>query len=435
MTDSDPDAYRTLVLDADSQAGLCVVRSLGKRGVPVTAASDAGRSLGALSRYSEDAVSHHPPAEAPDAFVDQLTGVLSEGDYFAVIPVNDETTKVVSQRKARLEATGTTVGVPDWEQAKLAYDKARTFDIAASLSVPTPATHAPDSLADVERLADDLTYPVVVKSRSKYVEDGAGRLHLHRVSDDSYADGPAELVATYRDALAKNDHLDAVPPLVQAYVPGETTTTVGLAEDGEFRAWFQERRLRTTPASGGNSTVITGMRDPRMRDHAAEVVDALDWTGPIQVEFMRTPDDDYYLIEVNGRYWGSVPLAVDSGVDVPWLHFCQLAGNPPTNPPVYRDDVIHQRLLYGDIKWLAERLSDGHPLAAARFLAAFGYARPVFLRSEDPLPTVAAPFHWAGQRATKLWAEAKEALVSGGDEGMAGEDDSEPVVTVSDDSV
>ncbi|MFC6757515.1 hypothetical protein ACFQER_13650 [Halomicroarcula sp. GCM10025894] len=266
MPDSDPDAYRTLVLDADSQAGLCVVRSLGKRGVPVTAASDTDRSLGkrgvpvtaasdtdrslgALSRYSEEAVTHHPPAEAPDAFVNQLAGILAERDYFAVIPVNDATTKVVSQRKARLEATGTTVGVPDWDRAKLAYDKAQTFDLAEPLSVPTPETHAPDSLADVERLADDLAYPVVVKSRSKYVDDSAGKLHLHRVGDDSYADGPAELVSTYRDVLARNDHLDAVPPLVQAYVPGETTTTVGLAEDGEFRAWFQERRLRTTPTA------------------------------------------------------------------------------------------------------------------------------------------------------------------------------------------
>jgi len=435
IPDSDPDAYRTLVLDADSQAGLCVVRSLGKRGVPVTAASDAARSLGALSRYSEDAVVHQPPAEAPDAFVDQLVGVLEERDYFAVVPVNDATTTVVTQRKARLEATGATVGAPDWERAKLAYDKARTFDIAASLSVPTPATRAPDGLADVERFAADIAYPVVVKSRSKYVEDSAGRLHLHRVGDDSYAHGPDELVATYRDVLARNDHLDAVPPLVQAYVPGETTTTVGLAEAGELLAWFQERRLRTTPHSGGNSTVITGMRDHRMRAHAAEVVDALDWTGPLQVEFMHTPDDEYYLIEVNGRYWGSVPLAVDSGVDVPWLHFCLLDGSTPVNPPVYRDDVVHQRLLYGDCKWLAERLSEGHPLAIARFLAAFGYARPVFLRSEDPLPSVAAPFHWAGQRAAKVWEEARDALVSGGDDGSEVREESERVATVSDDSV
>ena len=324
MTDSDPDAYRTLVLDADDQAGLCVVRSLGKRGIPVTAASDVDHSLGALSKYSEDAVVHRPPTEAPDAFVDQLATVLDEGDYFAVIPVDDATTKVVSQRKARLEATGATVAVSDWDQARLTYDKARTFDIAEPLSVPTPETHAPTSLADVKRLADDITYPVVVKSRSKYVEDSAGRLHLHRVGDDSYADDPEELVSTYRAAVAKNEHLDGFPPLVQEYVPGETTTTVGLADDGELRAWFQERRLRTTPASGGNSTVIRGMRDSTMRDHAAEVLDALDWTGPVQVEFMRTPDDEYYLIEVNGRYWGSLPLAVASGVDVPWLHLCQL---------------------------------------------------------------------------------------------------------------
>jgi len=398
LTDSDPDAYRTLVLDADSQAGLCVVRSLGKRGVPVTAASDAARSLGALSKFSTDAVVHQPPTEAPDAFIDRLVTVLDDGDYFAVLPVTDATTRVVSQRKAALEATGATVGVPDWDRAKLAYDKALTFDIAEPLSVPTPATYAPERLADVDRLADDIEYPVVVKSRSKHVPDSAGQLHLHRVGDDSYAAGPTELRATYRDVMSKNDHLDAAPPIVQEYVPGKTTTTVAVADDGELLAWFQERRLRTTPASGGNSTVIRGMRDRRMRDHAAAVLDALSWTGPAQVEFMQAPDGRYYLIEVNGRYWGSVPLAVDSGVDGPWLPLCQLAGYRPTTPPVFRDDVVHQRLLYGDCKWLAERLSAGHPLAVAKFLAAFVYASPVFARVDDPLPSTVAPLYWAWRR-------------------------------------
>ena len=419
MTESDPNAYRTLVLNADSQAGLCVVRSLGKRGVPVTAASGIERSLGALSRYSEDAVVYRSPTEEPDAFVDQVAHVLDDGDYFAVIPVNDATTKVLSRRKARLEKTGATVAVSDWDQAKQVYDKARTFDIAESLSVPTPATHAPADLAEVERLAGDIDYPVVVKSRSKYVHDSAGRLHLHRVGDDSYAAGPEELVDTYRDALAKNSHLEAFPPLIQGYVSGETTTTVGLADGGDFRAWFQERRLRTTPHSGGNSTLIRGMCDPAMHHHAAEIIDALDWTGPVQVEFMRTPDDEYYLIEVNGRYWGSVPLAVDSGVDIPWLHLCQLAGHSPTSPPVYRDDVVHQRLLYGDFKWLAERLSDGHLSAVVDFLASFRDATPVFARAEDPRPSVAAPLTWTRYSPTEIYEKVTRGWSATADESAA----------------
>jgi len=412
MTDIDPNAWRTLVLDADSQAGLCVIRSLGRRGVPVTAGSEFGHSLGSLSKYSEEALSHPSPTDAPEAFVDRLYGVLDEGDYFAVIPVNDATSKVVSQAKTRLEATGTIVGIGDWDQEQAVYDKARTFELAESLDIPIPETHAPTSLAEVEQLADDIAYPVVVKSRSKYVRDLAGRLQLHRVGDDSYADDPDELVSTYSEVLSKNEHLEAFPPLIQAYVPGETTTTVGLADEGDLQAWFQERRLRTTPASGGNSTLIRGMRDPAMREHAAELLDALSWTGPVQVEFMRTLDGEYYLIEVNGRYWGSVPLAVASGVDVPWLHLCQLAGYTPTSPPVYRDDVVQQRLLYGDFKWLAERLSDGHPSALAEFLATFGYATPVFARTDDPLPSVMAPFRWAEHRANKVYEKAMGAWSS-----------------------
>ena len=80
---------------------------------------------------------------------------------------------------------------------------------------------------------------------------------------------------------------------------------------------------------------------------------------------------------------------------------------------MYRDDVIHQRLLYGDFKWLAERLADGHPLAVARFLAAFVYASPVFARADDPLPSTVAPLYWVGQRVGTVWEKAREQLLDG----------------------
>jgi predicted ATP-grasp superfamily ATP-dependent carboligase len=384
----EPEAYRTLVLDVDGQAGLQVVRSLGKRGVPVTAADSVRNSLGGLSRYADDTVVCPDVVDAPDEFVDWLTATLERDDYFAVVPVRDETSMVVSWNKPRLADTGATVGIEDWERTRTVYDKARTFELADSLDIPTPETHAPASFDDVDRIADDLPYPVVIKSRSKHVWDGQGRLQRHLVGDGSYVRGPAQLRETYRHLLARDDYLRAYPPLVQEYVEGRTTTTVGLAHDGRVCAGFQELRLRTTPASGGASTLIRGYRDQRMYEYAAELLETLQWTGPVQVEFMHTPAGEYYLVEVNGRYWGSLPLAVASGVDIPWLHFCQLCGHSPSSPPVFRDDVVHQRLFYGEFRWLAEQLSGRRPEAVTEVVSSLLTDSPVFFSLSDPAPTV-----------------------------------------------
>lgn len=39
------------------------------------------------------------------------------------------------------------------------------------------------------------------------------------------------------------------------------------------------------------------------------------------VEFRVAPDGKAYLMEVNARLWGSLQLAIDCGVDFPWLLF------------------------------------------------------------------------------------------------------------------
>lgn len=388
MTDASTQR-RVLVLDGDSQASRSVVTSLGSRGVDVSVGNDARGSVCGHSRYVDREFVHPDPATRPKEFVDALAGFLADTDHFAVLPTRDDTSIVVAEHKDRLEDTGTVVGVEDWPRFERALDKAVTFDVAADLSVPTPETHAPDSYDDVLAIADDLSYPVVVKPRSKHVADPDGRLYSHEVGDENYARTPIDLRRTYRNLL-QTDALRHSLPLVQEYVPGRTTTTVGVADDGDLFAHFQELRLRTTPASGGNSTLITGFRDDTMLSYAREVVDALDWTGPVQVEFMRTPDDEFYLIEVNGRYWGSTPLAVASGVDVPWLHYSLLADDPIEVPDKYRDDVVQQRLLYGDLKWLGEQLGDGNVGAVRQFLAALVDADQVFVSRDDPGATVAA---------------------------------------------
>lgn len=390
-----PTSERVLVLDGDSQASLSVLSSLGRRGVPLDVGAVDRHSLGAHSRYTDAELAYPDPATEPTAFVDVLAAALDDGDYFAVIPTRDDTTTVLSRNKPRIEATGTIAGVEDWERFSRVADKARTAELATDLSVPMPATWAPDSLSAVEAIADEVPYPALVKPRSKHVADDAGRLYTHEVADADYARSPAELLSTYERLADADDGMQASPPLVQQVVDGETVTTVGVADDGELLAPFQELRLRTTPASGGSSTLVQGIHDERMLTSARELVAELGWTGPLQVEFMRTPEE-CFLIEINGRYWGSLPLATAAGVDLPWLHLGVLSGTQPTVDDRVRSGVVQQRLLYGDLKWLAEQLADGRPQAVFPFLLALVTAEQPFVRPDDPGTTAAALRRAAG---------------------------------------
>lgn len=386
------DGDEVLVLDGDTQCAMSVIRSLGGKGITVTAGGHSRWALGMHSRYSDGSYVYPDPESSHTAFLDHLVDHLERSAYGVVVPVTDHTSLILSRNKARIEATGTTVAVEDWETFDRAFDKAKLAEALDPLDVPTPETYAPTGVAEVAAIADGIEYPVVVKPRCKsHLRDDGYTVTL--VGDDNYVDSGEELLNTYRRIEREGKHADGEYPLVQEFVPGRTTTTVALADEGDVLAYFQEVRLRTYPASGGNSALLGAMRSPEMLEHTRRVLERLDWTGPAMVEFMQTPDGEFYVIEVNGRYWGSLPFAIECGVDIPWWHYLLLRGVDPS-PLIdfgsYRTDILQRRLLYEDIKWLGENLANGEFGTFPRFLRDFGGTNLTFLDPDDPVPTVAA---------------------------------------------
>ena len=106
-----------------------------------------------------------------------------------------------------------------------------------------------------------------------------------------------------------------------------------LAQDGRVLASLAHRRVREYPVSGGPSTICVSVVDERLSGYAAAVIHELGWTGVAMVEFKK--DDDYLLMEVNPRFWGSMPLATRAGVNFPHL-LCRLAmGEKIGDVPAY----------------------------------------------------------------------------------------------------
>jgi predicted ATP-grasp superfamily ATP-dependent carboligase len=381
-----------LVLDTGGQCGLSVVRSLGKLPVSVTAAERTPRSLGMLSRYSDASYVYPDPAEDAGAFIDHLVDHLERSAYDVVIPADDHTSLLLARHKQELEATGPTVGVEDWPTFERAYDKAKLFEVIETLDVPAPATYAPTSMTAVTDIAETIDYPAVVKPRSKsHFRDGECVTTL--VTADNYVESATALRRTYRQIVDEHDGFERQYPLVQEFVPGTTTTTVALSDRGVVGAYFQEERLRTYPSSGGNSALLGAVREPEMLEHAERILGGLEWSGPAMVEFKRKPDGTFSIIEVNGRYWGSLPFAIACGVDFPKLHYRQLVGidpSPCAGRGQYRTDIQQRRLLYEDIKWICENVADGNLRALGPFFGAFARTRHTFVSYDDPIPTLGA---------------------------------------------
>jgi predicted ATP-grasp superfamily ATP-dependent carboligase len=120
-------------------------------------------------------------------------------------------------------------------------------------------------------------------------------------------------------------------PLIQEKVEGPGYGVGVLAEEGRILASVSHRRIREYPVTGGPSTICVSVDEPRLTGYAAALIRELGWTGVAMVEFKK--DDDFRLMEVNPRFWGSLPLATRAGVNLPALLCRHAMGEDIGVPP------------------------------------------------------------------------------------------------------
>ena len=269
------------------------------------AADSDRRSPGFRSRHVRGRLRYPDPAVDPTGTAAAILGAVVARRIDLVVPVTDDVIVALGPVRGELERV-TRLALPPDDQLEIASDKDRTRRLAEMLGVPVPRSVVVAERGEADAAASDLGWPVVVKPlRSRTVADGAG-IVAHAVR---YAGDSAEL----RGLVARL----GTPLLLQEYWPGEGIGVELLLRDGKPLAVFQHRRLREVPPGGGASSFRESVApDPVLVAHATRLMSEMRWTGLAMVEF-RVGARGPVLLEVNGRIWGSLPLAVKAGVDFP----------------------------------------------------------------------------------------------------------------------
>ena len=375
-----------LLTPGDLRSALAVTRSLGRRGVKVTVADEGGKSLAGTSRYCQASVRVPSAARSGEAFVSAIRQEVARGKHRVVIPADDISLSLIAQARSEFEGL-TALPFPDFETVQAAHDKGALTALAAEAAIPVPRTVILRGPADLEGAINQVGFPAVVKARvSRFLHGGqwrtGGAVHYVRTA--------AELDDAFRAVHA------VVPcPLVQEHIPGDGRGVFVLMNRGRLRAAFAHRRLREKPPSGGVSVLSESIGlDPKLLEHAERILEALKWHGVAMVEFKRDSRDGVSkLLEINGRFWGSLQLAVDSGVDFPYLLY-RLAVDGDIDPVFTYRVGVRLRWWLGDLDWLLIRLRERGSLARRlkalpEFLRPAGRrARAEVFRPDDPAPAI-----------------------------------------------
>ena len=329
---------RVLVLDGSTNTALACVRSLGRAGYTVFVASHGRWPLAAWSRYCRGRFRYR---EATHEVFTALRAWAQVRGVRIVLPLTELTCQLCNDEREEWEARGMIVGCAPDVVAARAFDKAETFHRAETCGVEIPPTRYPASLDECREAAEAVGYPCVVKPRFSIARNGAGFLPDRGIA---YASDAAELATAVRVRRQ-----GTYWPLIQGFVPGQGKGVFTVCDHGRPVAWFAHERLRDIRPSGSGSSLRRAVAlEPRLQARAERLLREMEWHGPAMVEF-RDDGSRSWLMEVNGRFWGSLQLAIAAGCDFPRLWVTILTGQAQAAPAAYCEGVT-MRWLWGDVK-------------------------------------------------------------------------------------
>jgi len=350
---------RVLVLGRGERAFLTVIRSLGRMGLEVHVGMCYPHDIALRSRYVH-AVHDIPAYRFGDGlWLDVMTRLLRARHFDLVVPCNDHAVIPLQVHRDQLHALARLATLDDRAFA-IAFDKIETYRLADSIGVrQARGKVVPVDLPITAALAG-LSLPVVLKPPSSFaVEDPSSRRAVRRARSLQEADS----------LLARSRSWGQV--LIQEQFNGVGIGIEVLAKNGAILTALQHERVHEPPEGGGSSyRKTTPLHDGMLAD-TTRLIEAMAYTGVAMVEYKYDrARDDWSLIEINGRFWGSLPLAVSAGLDFPAFLYQMLVEDRTTFPRSYRVGM-HCRHLSSDFYWLFAnaRANKQDPSLATRRLA------------------------------------------------------------------
>jgi predicted ATP-grasp superfamily ATP-dependent carboligase len=338
---------KVIVTDGEQRSALAVTRSLGRAGHQVLVASARARCLAGGSRYARQEVTVPDPLQAPAAFAERIGELAGSFGAEAIFPVTEPSVLALLEHRAVLGEAR--LPYRDLARFRQVSDKAALLAAAPELGITAPSQEVIEGPASIASLDPaHLQFPLVLKpARSVSGADGSrGKFGVTHAAD------AAELRARLAAYPAA-----AYPVLLQQRVVGPGIGIFLLVWRGETRAVFAHRRIREKPPAGGVSVYRESIAaDPGLVARSRALLDRFGWEGVAMIEYkVDAATGTPYLMEINGRFWGSLQLAIDAGVDFPRLLLEALFDEPTAPPPPYREGV-RSRWWWGDVDHLLLRL-------------------------------------------------------------------------------
>jgi len=339
---------RVLVLGEDTRNFLAVIRSLGRLGLEVHVAWCPLNSPALKSKYIHRCHILPPYRSDNASWLTTFNALLREQQFELIVPCTDGTILPLQMYRQQLEDGGRAYLLPD-DVYQVCSSKEQTYRLASKLEIPLPAQVIASTIADVRAAATRFGYPFVLKPlTSSSTINPSTRQAVQKIRR------PEDLESCAQSMLCSGK------VLVQQNFTGKGTGVEVLCKDGEVLTAFQHQRVHEPLMGGGSCYRKSVALHPGMLDATRRLMSQLRYTGVAMVEYKQNPETGaWVLIEINARFWGSLPLSIAAGVDFPRYLYEMLCHGRTDFPQQYRPN-LYSRNWGLDLQWMLDNVRADH---------------------------------------------------------------------------
>ncbi len=300
---------KALIFGEDTRSFLTVVRSLSKAGMLVDVVCFSNTSVALQSNCINKTYQLNHQSMTIDEWKNEVSQIIIDKEYDIVIPCDERALFPLIDIKDNIQ-TNSIFALPERNILVPLFDKVETRNTAQLCNISVAKGKQLNiSNTSFAQLSQEFGLPLVLKPTQSYSEE-----ELNKRQSVKIADNEQLFLEFQKENLNQKC-------LVEGYFTGYGVGVSVLSNRGDVKAAFAHARVSEPETGGGSSYRKAIPIEPSMLYACQKFCMHLKYTGVAMFEFKYNPNSkDWILIEINARFWGSLPLAVFAGVDFPAMY-------------------------------------------------------------------------------------------------------------------
>jgi predicted ATP-grasp superfamily ATP-dependent carboligase len=300
---------KILILDAgEAPYSVVAARSLGSAGHIVDLGFPYGAHFfDAYSKYCKNHLFYPDPVYAQNDFIKFFKALAGKYDF--IIPTMEKTQLPLSAAKEYIEKKGTNLPIPNHEILSIATNKKKVLEISKKNKITLPKTMILTEEPAFNEIIKEIGLPFIMKASTEInVPVGPSSRYFvieHKIAQEDFR-------------IKFNQLAKLGPVILQQYIKGiGIGASFIFSKDNNLITFFGHKRILERFPEGGPSVIAETYFHPEAIIQGYRLLRALNWQGIAMTEFKLSHDGKLYFMEVNPRFWGTLPLAIASGIDFP----------------------------------------------------------------------------------------------------------------------